>query len=524
MLEVRFCIEARKNYPLRKVNDDDWIAEINSLETKKECFFVVPEGFLFTLHNKQREELETRYNIAGVFDLGAPYTNTGVHMTLVHVVSCPVDSLNVAIFNGVTYDRKKNKPSKEQGIETPDQYLPKFNTYIQELENWINKGVTPDHDPEGQYEYNSIPIVEVDFKKRYPKYYSRQALEVRELLEKEDTIKLSDVADIVIPKEDKKSTEDVKRLKMKDFRYPLRSEDIDYGKPTTVILQRGDMIFPLMGDAKPYLFNGETKEQVYASPNTAVIKCHNISPEYLYLFLISDTAVCILDSMTLGVAIKHIKVSDLVNLPIPKPTQDDEKYRVDFEILTGVGIRQYGTFTEDQNYKMKQYAEILEKISKHEQKAEVIEDILNVEMASKIKVHNEEQLRSFLSEDLRELNTCFRGKAYKATLILAGSILEAVLIDWLSEINHKDYFKEDYMVIDQRTGRQKRADLIDYINEIKEIERPYWMDEANKAHVIRRKRNLVHAKLCMKSDEVNETVCREVIEYLKDVLKTRGVK
>ncbi len=53
---------------------------------------------------------------------------------------------------------------------------------------------------------------------------------------------------------------------------------------------------------------------------------------------------------------------------------------------------------------------------------------------------------------------------------------------------------------------------------------PNWMEEADKAHEIRKKRNLVHAKLCLKSHDVNENVCRQVIEYLKDVLKTKGVK
>lgn len=65
--------------------------------------------------------------------------------------------------------------------------------------------------------------------------------------------------------------------------------------------------------------------------------------------------------------------------------------------------------------------------------------------------------------------------------------------------------QEDYMITD-RNGRTKRADLIDYINEIKG------------------KRNLVYAKLCLKSDEINEAVCREVIGYLEDVIKTRGVE
>ena len=67
-----------------------------------------------------------------------------------------------------------------------------------------------------------------------------------------------------------------------------------------------------------------------------------------------------------------------------------------------------------------------------------VEDVLNIELARRIKAHNEAQLRSFLTGDLKELNVCFKNGAYKATLMLAGSILEAVLIDWLSEIHHKD--------------------------------------------------------------------------------------
>ena len=79
-------------------------------------------------------------------------------------------------------------------------------------------------------------------------------------------------------------------------------------------------------------------------------------------------------------------------------------------------------------------------------------------------------------------------------------------------------------MVTDRNGRTKRADLIDYINEIKYIERPHWIDEANKAHEIRKKRNLVHAKLGINSDETNEETCRMVIDYLRDVIKTRGVE
>lgn len=48
------------------------------------------------------------------------------------------------------------------------------------------------------------------------------------------------------------------------------------------------------------------------------------------------------------------------------------------------------------------------------------------------------------------------------------------------------------------------------------------MEEAEEAHKIRDKRNLVHAKLCLKkSAEINEETCNEVITYLKKIIESR---
>lgn len=524
MLDVRLCIETRKRYSLKKITDDELLAEINKREIQKELFFVVPEGFLYTLHNKQREEFEARYNIVGIFDMGQLYTNTGVSMVLVQAVSQSIESVKVAIFNGVTYDKRKNKASKDYGFVTPTEYIDHFNRYIKELESWINEGITPDHDPGGRYEYNFIPMEEVDNKKLYPKYYSRRALEIRKLFSKEKTVLLSDVADILIPREQRNSEEEVKRLRNRDVSYPLDIGALQFGKPTSIILQKGDIVFPRTGEAMPYLFYEDIKEKIYASPHTVVIKSRKILPEYLYFYLTSDTAVHILESISTGAAIRHINKNDLEVLPIVLPSQDKQKYRADFEIFSSGNIRKYGEIEESQYKKLHRYYSKLNRIIEKKEQADGIEDVLNVEMVSKIRVYHEKQLRTFLADDLRELNACFTGKAYKATLILAGSILEAVLIDWLSEIHHKNYFEQDYMVTDRRTGRSKRAELIDYINAIKKIERPKWMEEASKAHEIRQKRNLVHAKLCLKFDDINEEMCKQVIDYLKDVLKTRGVQ
>ncbi len=252
-----------------------------------------------------------------------------------------------------------------------------------------------------------------------------------------------------------------------------------------------------------------------------VVRCKNILPEYLYLYLTSDTAKCVFEIHSSGTVLKRLYYRTLCEFPIIVPKLAEQQYIAEFEMITSRNVRIYQKETEE---RIKAYFETMQKLASKKAKAKNVEDILNIEIAKTIKAHNEDQLRSFLTDDLQELNICYRNKAYKATLILAGSILEAVLIDWLSEIKGVDYFEEDYYVKDRRTGKDKKAELIDYINEIKYIEKPHWMEEAEKAHIIRKKRNLVHAKLCMKSNDVNEEVCKEVIGYLRDVLKTRGVQ
>lgn len=481
-------------------------------------FFIVPEGFLFSALNHQREVFDSKYCIAGVFDMGAPYLNTGVSMTLIHAVTHQVPEMKVGIFNGAVFDRKKYKASIGGEYLSPKEYYAEFDEYISMIESWVENEFIPSG-KEGRYEFNSVVIGEVDCQKRYPKYYSKKALEIRRLLVKEKAVLLSEVADIIKVYEERRSQAYVKRIRIADLKYPLDIKSIQASRPTNVILQKGDILFPTIGNATPYLYNADSDEPVYAGTNIVVIRCRDILPEYLYLYLISETAKTILESVTQNGVVRSILVHNLAELPVVLPVFDKQKYISDFEVLTNLWTRQYNIQTGDfDSYYIK-----LRNIGENETEAQTIEDILNVEVVSKIKVHNEQQLRNFLTDDLKELNTCYRGKAYKATLILAGSILEAVLIDWLSEIHHVDYFEQDYMITDKRTGRVKRADLVDYINEIKYIERPRWMSEATKAHEIRKKRNLVHAKLCLKSEEINEEVCSQVVQYLKDVLKTRGI-
>lgn len=517
MVNIRELLEKRNMYPV-STREDEWIKE--SLESdEEELWLVVLSGFI----NSQRAQPEINalteiYYIAGIYNLGSPFLNTGVRYELLHLVKHKVDAVDIGIFRARMFDVRPSKRYADE-FNLADNYSIKYSAYISELEKWINEGITPDHDREGEYEYNTIPMYEFSYSHISPEFYSRIALDVRNLLHKEKTVPLGSVADVILPRPIR--DKDGKVLFQQDLKYPLDTNSLSIKQISSVTIQKKDILFPTVGNGKPYLVTEDIDEDIYANMHMAVIRCRQILPEYLYLYLISEVCQVIIETLSTGVAIKRITLATLKSIPVIIPKEPASVYELQVQALTHKE-KVYNKTLSDQMKRLFAYHCKTVALSK-KQPEKKIEDILNIETAQKIKLFDEENVRSFLTSDLKELNDCFRVKAYKATLILAGSILEAVLIDWLSDIKGVNYFEEDYIITDRKTGRQKKADLIDYINEIKYIERPHWMEEASKAHEIRKKRNLVHAKLCIKSDEINENICKQVIEYLKDVLKTRGV-
>ena len=131
--------------------------------------------------------------------------------------------------------------------------------------------------------------------------------------------------------------------------------------------------------------------------------------------------------------------------------------------------------------------------------------------------------RQIILNDLTELRLCIKSRAYKAAIIMAGSILEAFLIDWLCEIDGRDYFAEDYTVIDKKYKHPRRADLKDYIDEIQK-KRPDWITGAKKATEIRKKRHLVHAKLYIAEGEISQDICYEMLQNLEAIINNRWNK
>ena len=147
---------------------------------------------------------------------------------------------------------------------------------------------------------------------------------------------------------------------------------------------------------------------------------------------------------------------------------------------------------------------------------------MDAELISKAKNIKDKDLGKILDEDLNEINICYKAKAYKATLILCGSVLEALLLDWLNELQPEEnwYEKKKYTT---SKGKEIDAGLSLYIDKIATISAPPWMKETKEnAHQIRKNRNLVHARLCLKDNmQINDETCKEVIAYLEEIIKIR---
>ena len=473
-------------------------------------FIIVPKKCLTPLCSHMLTGVASDYKMKGIFDMGRLYGMDKGEYTLVHVVD-PKDKANkksafkIGIFRYPVYQIKKLRIGEITCLTPENEYREALNSYMKGVESWLNTNNRPKDSRKYYYEFNTINAGNFNEEKCYPRYYSQTAIKTRQFLATTKTVLLSDVAEVLLPREERSSDIVAKRVMTDNLSYPVLIDQLPIGKPTTVKLQKGDIIFPRVAkDKSPLLFDIEPVEDVYAGPFTQVIRCYDIQPEYLFLYINSDVAVNVFESVSVSEITGHVLISDLVKLPIVKPEKNVKSYRHAFQNLFVDNDRR--------NY-------TLEEIQHNVSGIDSIEDLFNIELASKIKVHNDLQLRRFLADDLTELKTCYEGKAYKATLILAGSILEAVLIDWLSEIDGVDYFVKEYPV----KGKYQ-AQLIDYINAIKKIKAPEWMEEARKSHEIRDKRNLVHARLCLKEDvEINDKTCRKILKYLVAVLKTRGI-
>lgn len=73
-----------------------------------------------TLHNfgrrKVLEQILAKYSLVGVYNLGAPFYNTGAQMELMHLSSKASDNVDVAIYKGQIFIRGAKRVKQSDGL------------------------------------------------------------------------------------------------------------------------------------------------------------------------------------------------------------------------------------------------------------------------------------------------------------------------------------------------------------------------------------------------------------------------
>lgn len=111
----------------------------------------------------------------------------------------------------------------------------------------------------------------------------------------------------------------------------------------------------------------------------------------------------------------------------------------------------------------------------------------------------DEDLRECIFSDIRDIENCIHAAAWKPAVIMCGSVIEAVLTDWLNQLPEADV-KKAYMEVYPSRKNAKKVENFKLIEMIKVAEH---LDIIHGYHAtigdgIRNFRNLIHPKLVLR--------------------------
>lgn len=480
------------------------------------------EQFIITevasiIKNSIFEKLVKKYYVSEIFDLSNCYLGTHIidqHFMFIHLVRNPINKFKVSLYSNSAHSFRDDVEPCENRIPCiPTEYRMNYLDYLNELDKWIEQDIIPEN-KKLLCEFRCLEYSNLYKDIIYPNFYSEYNDKIRAILKNENLLRLEDVADIIESTFINEKGEDCVRM-LRYNKFPFYPFDIDSQTEfsrhkTSLVLQKGDII--KHGD-NYFLMNVTPEYNIYVPHSWNVIRPKNINPEYLYVYLTS------IIGRKMYSALCEVKLTNRENskaqiIPFNKffvvvPKKEDRFYIDEFNRI----INPYNKYYDDSDY---------------------IDDdpfanILKQSCLQYIRNRNNQLLVKQIEEDFNELYICYRNKAYKSALIMTGAILEAFVLDWLSEIYKTDYFEENENVMifrkrDKALELTVTKDLKDYIDLIKQTNQPNWDDEYNKANAIRQQRNLVHTKVCLKkSVNINAELCLKMINYLKDVVQSRKV-
>ncbi|WP_305972611.1 MULTISPECIES: restriction endonuclease subunit S [unclassified Mameliella] len=429
-----------------------------------------------------RDRVLTDYFITHVAAVGAIWKPVAfVQFQLVGLSKKPLPEVHFAEF-----DAPANFPNGK-GIDTGDFSLLdlELTSSFDLLQGWLNDEVKRGF---------SLPREEVDLTRLSIKFHDPEFRAKVAEVEEQESAPLDQLAEIIMPRQTRETG------------VVLRPHDIlkgtkgrEGGKATNTVVQPKDILVARGGSFQAALVD-EVEKGVTASPHCYVVRCHDprISTEYLALYLNTEFAWDFAEALGNGGVLKVLSRKDFGSMPILLPEP---------EVLSRAGAVYRHTLDKRQDAdrlaKMAKDRLTLEEIATSPLQARFLASVADMISREKAKY-----LKEIIDEDIKEITSCRAAGALKACMVLAGSVLEAILLEWVAELDGKEVNK---------LRSAKLADLIDDLHT-----RGYLVEPTNNhAHAIRGHRNIVHPTRMLKNEKLTEPVVDEALDMLKGIIRLR---
>lgn len=449
------------------------------------------------------QEIASDHHIVGIFNMGAifhPLTNINMQLYVLQNIK----TTNKKIWFGELVDDKR--PFKERSFDWGAQTGLRIEfgepeDFFLEYLRSINLAISGD---------KKLDYVNSDYRifgantlgdRLNVEYYRPELIESETKIAHEDTVRLGNIADLIHPNETAEENAKLYTIKLSSANYPLRPEalvEVRLGARVAKV-NNGDIITNKFLNSA-YQNLTERRDLVVANTQI-IIRLHDkrFNAAYLTTYLNSERMKVFFERRKRGVTIPMISKQDLADFEIVIPTARTNSAAK--ESLSSLGeFKSVGERIKAIDQLLFQRNPILTKPLQNE---------LLLEMYGRLQTTKNIQVRELFELDLHEIEKCYKAEAYKASLVLCGSLLEALVLDWLSEVDQHNYFEDTDV-----------TNLESLINKLRSAER-LSQHEAHLAHDIRKKRNLIHPKNYIVNSPLERSVCETVMRDLQPLVVKR---
>lgn len=488
----------------KKNSEMDYVFDrLSSQDTQ--VALVLPIGFFQRYQEKDlRTMIFEEWKVVWIFDVSTifhPFTGVMFNLLIVSKEEPKEVYFSKYLWED-TFIWVWNYTGRSSNLQNKQEVTNKYAEYIKNIEELL---VWKDISWAKNIKLWQTPYIELDYDKLQTSFYEPELVANDKKLQEEHTETLESMVDILKPRREK-TLDEWLIIKTKDFKYPLNLSSLTNEIKTTVELQKGDILFSdsFSGTQKFFLVHKDYSKKIYASSFLTVLrpKSHIISSEYLFLYLQSDLIQKYFTKYTWGGMIQRIRTSDTKKMPVIIPElKTMEKSNSIFEKLFLISE---DNILEQINKEIFEKREISTKPIQREFVFEKIEDL---------KVYKHEILEKILKDDFRELEMSKKHEMYKSFVILAWSILEAYLTDWLAEEDGCDYFSSEEEIL-----------LVSLIHQLFGYKEGRIPDDKlfKMASNIKDKRNLIHPKKYFNSKSIlDEKTCNRILWDLRLIIKKR---